>query len=185
YQDQLRGPGPPERYIAPRTRSGRGRRHERQRSRFHHHDEPQPGHVGQRLRQCERLQQLGHDEEVTPRRRDGTPRRPPSVVPALWPVSPARTVPACGGASSRPPPGRPGDDQAMAFRRAASTRGSASSISRTDTAPTLRRNQPFSPLNPKAWNGTTANPASSSKYRRTSSFVRKPRLPIKSNFTDR
>src|SRR5205807_5589593 len=51
---------------------------------------------GQRLRQCERLQQrqqLGHDEEVIPRRRDGTPRRPPSVVPALWPVSPARSCP--------------------------------------------------------------------------------------------
>ena len=58
-------------------------------------------------------------------------------------------------------------------------------MSRTDTAPTLRRNQPFSPLKPKAWKGTTANPASSSRYRRTSSLVRKPRFPIRSNFTDR
>ena len=45
-------------------------------------------------------------------------------------------------------------------RKAASTRGRASSMSRSETAPTLRRNQPVSPSRPNAWKGTTANPAS-------------------------
>src|SRR5262249_44792322 len=38
-------------------------------------------------------------------------------------------------------------------------RGKAASMSAIETAPTERRNQPFSSLRPKAWNGTIASPA--------------------------
>src|SRR5205085_2735392 len=42
------------------------------------------------------------------------------------------------------------------------TRVSPRTMSSGDTAPALRRNQPLSCFSPKAWNGTTAKPASSS-----------------------
>ena len=55
---------------------------------------------------------------------------------------------------------------------AARTRGSAASISSSETAPTEMRNQPLSSSRPKAWNGTTAKPAASSRSLRVASFVR-------------
>src|SRR5258707_1275198 len=57
------------------------------------------------------------------------------------------------------------------------TRASPRAMSSGETAPALRRNQPVSCCSPKAWNGTTAKPASSSNRRRMSSFVRMGRLP--------
>ena len=48
-------------------------------------------------------------------------------------------------------------DQARADN-ASRRRGSTASISSSETAPTLRRNQPSSSTEPKAWKGTTARP---------------------------
>jgi hypothetical protein len=47
--------------------------------------------------------------------------------------------------------------------RAPSNRCSAAAISSRETAPTERRNQPVSAARPKAWKGTTATPAASSR----------------------
>ena len=47
--------------------------------------------------------------------------------------------------------------------RAACSRGSAASMSASPTAPTLRRNQPSSSIAPKAWKGTAAKAARSSR----------------------
>src|SRR6202023_1891741 len=126
-----------------------------------------------RLQGPQRQQRDERHQEVAERRQEA---RRACRTPILVSAAPSRRAPGWGGALFA---------YVTALRSAASTRGSASSTSRTDTAPTLSRNHPFSPLNPKAWNGTIANPASSSRYFRTWSFVRKPRLPIRSNCTER